>query len=72
MISLITGASSGIGKDMAFEFAGRGYDLILVARSLDRLKEVKNEIIKKYGKCNVEIMKWMLVILNLSRNFMMM
>ena len=57
MISLITGASSGIGKDMAFEFADRGYDLILVARSLDRLKEVKNEIIKKYGKCNVEIMK---------------
>ena len=57
MISLITGASSGIGKDMAFEFAGRGYDLILVARSLDRLKEVKNEIIKKYSKCNVEIMK---------------
>ena len=57
MISLITGASSGIGKDMAVEFAGRGYDLILVARSLDRLKEVKNEIIKKYSKCNVEIMK---------------
>ena len=46
MISLITGASSGIGRDMAFEFADRGYDLILVARSFDRLKEVKNEIIK--------------------------
>lgn len=46
MISLITGASSGIGKDMAFEFADRGYDLILVARSFDRLKEVKNELLK--------------------------
>ena len=57
MISLITGASSGIGSDMAFEFADRGYDLILVARSFDRLKEVKNEIIKKYDKCNVLIMK---------------
>lgn len=57
MISLITGASSGIGKDMAFEFADRGYDLILVARSFDRLKEVKNEIIEKYDKCNVLIMK---------------
>lgn len=57
MISLITGASSGIGRDMAFEFADRGYDLILVARSFDRLKEVKNEIIKKYDKCNVMIMK---------------
>ena len=57
MISLITGASSGIGRDMAFEFADRGYDLILAARSFDRLKEVKNEIIKKYDKCNVLIMK---------------
>ena len=57
MISLITGASSGIGKDMAFEFADRGYDLLLVARSFDRLKEVKNEIIEKYDKCNVLIMK---------------
>lgn len=57
MISLITGASSGIGRDMAFEFADRGYDLILVARSFDRLKEVKNEIIEKYDKCNVLIMK---------------
>lgn len=57
MISLITGASSGIGRDMAFEFADIGYDLILVARSFDRLKEVKNEIIKKYDKCNVLIMK---------------
>ena len=57
MISLITGASSGIGRDMAFEYADRGYDLILVARSFDRLKEVKNEIIKKYDKCNVLIMK---------------
>ena len=64
MISLITGASSGIGKDMAFEFADRGFDLILVARSLDRLKEVKNEIIKKYAKCNVEIMKCDVSILN--------
>ena len=57
MIRLITGASSGIGRDMDFEFADRGYDLILVARSFDRLKEVKNEIIKKYDKCNVLIMK---------------
>lgn len=57
MISLITGASSGIGRDMAFEFADRGYDLILVARSFNKLKEVKNEIIKKYDKCNVLIMK---------------
>ena len=41
---LITGASSGIGKSMAIEFAKRGYDLVLVARDEKRLKEVKNSI----------------------------
>ena len=41
---LITGASSGIGKSMAIEFAKRGYDLVLVARDEKRLKEVKKII----------------------------
>ena len=57
MITLITGASSGIGRDMAFEFADRGYDLILVARNIDRLKKVKKEINNKYEKCNISIIK---------------
>lgn len=41
---LITGASSGIGKSLALEFAKQGYDLVLVARSKDALEEVKIEI----------------------------
>lgn len=44
MKALITGASSGIGRDMARELAKRGYDLILVARRVNRLEEIKNEI----------------------------
>ena len=41
---LITGASSGIGRSLAIEYATLGYDLILVARSKDKLIELKKEI----------------------------
>ena len=41
---LITGASSGIGRDMAIYLGSKGYDLILVARDKKKLEEVKNKI----------------------------
>ena len=41
---LITGASSGIGRDMARELSQKGHYLILVARDLEKLKEVKQEL----------------------------
>lgn len=44
MRALITGASSGIGRDMAKELSKIGYDLILVARDLEKLNEVKQEL----------------------------
>ena len=50
MKALITGASSGIGRDMAKELAKKGYDLVLVARDLEKLIEVKQEL-----NTNVEI-----------------
>ena len=47
---LITGASSGIGRDMAYYFSKLGYDLILVARRKERMEEIKNNV-----KVNVKI-----------------
>ena len=44
MKALVTGASSGIGRDIAKKFAKRNVDLILVSRDLDKLEEVKNQI----------------------------
>ncbi|MBQ8411315.1 MAG: SDR family NAD(P)-dependent oxidoreductase, partial [Ruminiclostridium sp.] len=49
MIALVTGASSGIGRAMALGFAKRGFNLIIVARRVQRLVELKQEITEKYG-----------------------
>ena len=46
MKALITGASSGIGRDMARNLSKRGYDLILVARDENRLQELKKEFVE--------------------------
>jgi 3-hydroxy acid dehydrogenase/malonic semialdehyde reductase len=49
MIALITGATSGIGKSTAIEFAKNGYDLIITGRREDRLEELKIDLTKKYS-----------------------
>ena len=45
---LITGASSGIGRDIAREFAKLKYDIVLVARNVERMQALKEELEKDY------------------------
>ncbi|MBF0352845.1 MAG: SDR family oxidoreductase [SAR324 cluster bacterium] len=52
---MITGASSGLGKACAMEFARRGYALGLTARRLDQLEQIKQDITAKYPHIPVEI-----------------
>jgi short-subunit dehydrogenase len=47
--ALITGASSGIGRELAYVFAADGWSLVLVARRADVLTEVADELKAKHG-----------------------
>ncbi len=46
-VAVITGASSGLGKQMAMAFAEQGADLVIMARRIERLIEYKEELEKK-------------------------
>ena len=53
--ALITGASGGIGASLAKQFAMEGFDLVLVARSRDKLEELSDELAAVHG-INVTVM----------------
>jgi hypothetical protein len=52
---MITGASSGIGRSLAYEMAGRGYSLALAARRLEELRTVQKDIGRTYPAVKVEV-----------------
>jgi short-subunit dehydrogenase len=51
--ALVTGASAGLGSEFARQLAGLGYNLLLVARREDRLKELASKLASEFG---VEVM----------------
>lgn len=53
MKALITGASSGLGKDFAVKLSNMGYDLILVSRNKKELEKVANNV---KSKVQIEIL----------------
>ncbi|MFO7862820.1 MAG: SDR family oxidoreductase [Salinivirgaceae bacterium] len=65
-VALITGASSGIGKELAHIHAKKGGDMVVVARSSDKLNELKHELEEKY-KITVMIIAKDLTQLNAAR-----
>src|SRR3954451_19405330 len=52
---LITGASSGLGAEMARQFAAKGHDLALCARRTERLEELGSEILAAHPDRRVEL-----------------
>ena len=48
-VAVVTGASSGLGRQMAYAFAAQGADLVILARRIDRLEELGRDLEGKYG-----------------------
>ncbi|QJW89485.1 SDR family oxidoreductase [Spirosoma taeanense] len=55
--ALITGASSGIGRELATLFAKDGYNLVLVARSEDKLQDIADRFRQQFGTSSITVIE---------------
>ena len=55
MKALITGASSGLGRDFAIKLSQMGYDLILVARNIDKLESLQDKLDTKVEVVSMDL-----------------
>ncbi len=53
--ALITGSSYGIGKALAEEFIRDGYNLVLTARSADKLNQVRTELLANFPEQKIDV-----------------
>ena len=65
---LITGASSGIGKELAINLANKTKELFLLARSIDKLELLKKELEEKNPSLKCECIKYDLTDINNLEN----
>ena len=54
---MITGASSGLGKALAYELAKKGHSLALTARSIEQLEEIRDDITKQGSAAKIVVRK---------------
>ncbi len=68
--TVITGASSGIGYEVAKAFAGRGKNLVIAARRRDNLEMLKKEILQEHPDLGVVIRSTDLSVRKMRTSFM--
>lgn len=54
--AVITGATDGIGKAMAFEFARKGCSVLLISRSVEKLQDCQKELQAKYPSVLIDVL----------------